>query len=96
MIKKHLPEGNEAIMPVADQVEEIFFKWLATEKVANIYPVSRKEIGEFVILQAYIVEDTSASVLLFEMTYRKALGKWYVLNFNINSKQESIKSKLGY
>jgi hypothetical protein len=95
-IKKHLPPGNESIMPVADQVVEIFVKWLGTDKVENVYPVQRKKIGEFIINQDYIVEDSSASIMLFEITYRKVLGKWYVFNFNINSKQEYIRDRIGF
>ncbi|MGX5203482.1 hypothetical protein [Aliikangiella sp. IMCC44632] len=96
LVKHHLPAGNEAIKPVADQVEQIFVQWLSKEKVANVYPIERKELGDFMVLRNYIVEDTTASVLLFEITYRKALGSWYVLKFNINSKPEYISRKLGY
>lgn len=96
LIKNHLPAGNDSVKPVADQVEKIFVQWLSKERVANVYPVQRKEIGEFMLLQDYIIEDSTASTLLFEITYRKALGSWYVLKFNLNTKNEYISKKLGY
>jgi len=96
IIKDHLPAGNDSVKPVADQVEKIFVQWLAKERVENVYPVQRKELGEFMILQNYIIEDSTASTLLFEITYRKVLGSWHVLKFNINSKSEYISRKLGY
>ncbi len=96
LIKDHLPEGNDTIKPIADQVEVFFLKWLDKESVENIYKTGRRDIGEFISYRNYIIEDSSASVILLEMTYRKVLGKWFVMNFNINSTQENIREILNY
>jgi len=86
-----LPDGNEAIRPIADQVEMFFIKWLDTEVVENVYKTQHRDIGEFVSYRNYIIEDSSASVVLLEMTYRRILGKWHVMSFNINSTLKEIR-----
>ncbi len=96
LIKDHLPDGNDSIKPVADQVEMFFIKWLDKESVENFYKTGHRDIGEFISYRNYIIEDSSASVILLEMTYRQVLGKWFVMNFNINSTQEKIRKILNY
>jgi len=96
LIKDYLPDGNEAIRPIADQVEMFFIKWLDTEVVENVYKTQHRDIGEFVSYRNYIIEDSSASVVLLEMTYRRILGKWHVMSFNINSTLKEIREILNY
>jgi len=96
LIKDYLPDGNSSLFPVADKVEEVFIQWLDGESVANVYKTEDRNIGNFIIYRNYIVEDSAAGILLFEITYRKVLGRWYVLNFNINSKPAYISDKLKY
>lgn len=96
LIKNHLPDGNDGIKPIADQVEIFFIKWLDQETVENVYKTDQRDIGAFISYRNYIIEDSSASVILLEMTYRRVLGLWYVMSFNINSTQKEIREVLNY
>lgn len=95
MIKNHLPKGNESVKNLADKAEDVFIQWLASESVENVYPIERKTAGDFKLYQNYIIEDNSAATILFEITYRRVLGKWYVISFNVSSKKEAVAKAVG-
>ena len=86
--------GNDELAEVARQMDELLVKWLQADKVYALHPISRKPVGEIYERRMYVIEDTSGAFMLFELAFLKRLGKWYVLKFNVNSKEDDLKKVL--
>jgi hypothetical protein len=86
--------GNDELASVAGQMDQLVVKWLATDTVFAMHPISRKPVGGIYEKRVYVLEDTSGALMLLELAFLKRLGKWYVLKFNVNSKTEALEDLL--
>ena len=75
-------------------MDELLVTWLQADKVYALHPINRKPVGEISERRMYVIEDTSGALMLFEVAFLKRLGKWYVLKFNVNSKEQDLKKVL--
>jgi hypothetical protein len=89
---KILP-GNDGMVSVAQQMDELLTKWLASDTVYAVHPISTKTRGDIFEARKYVIEDTTGSVMILDMALLKRLGKWYVYSMNLSSTKDEI-SKL--
>ncbi len=89
------PPGNHQLNDVVKQLGAFFHNWLAGEKVFNVHMVKEHRLGDYYRQRVYFIEDTSASVIMFDTSFVNSLGKWYLLKFNLSSKKESIRDVVG-
>jgi len=79
----------------AAQLDDLLQKWLADDTVFAVHDLDRRQWAGIIDKRRYLIEDTTGSLMLFTVTYRNMLGKWYVANCNLSSKPESLEKMMG-
>lgn len=79
----------------AAQLDDLLQKWLADDTVFAVHDLDRRQWAGIIDKRRYLIEDTTGSLMLFTVTYRNMLGKWYVANCNLSSKPESLDKMMG-
>ncbi len=69
-------------------------KWLDKDTVYAVHPTGTRKVGDIFETRAYLIEDTSGALMVFEMALLKRLGKWYVYSMNINSNSDKVEKVL--
>jgi hypothetical protein len=90
--KKNILPGNEQVIQVAKQVDELLARWLDKDKVFAIHPVAVKSTGDLFQKRTYLIEDTSGNLMAFNYSIIKRLGKWYLFSFDVDSKRAVVEA----
>ncbi|TXI94618.1 MAG: hypothetical protein E6Q34_04420 [Burkholderiaceae bacterium] len=88
---KILP-GNQQLLSVSKQMDEIVVKWLGADKIYGVHPIRTAKAGEIFQKRTLLLEDSSGGLMVLNYSVLKRLGKWYVLSFNVNSNSDAIKA----
>jgi hypothetical protein len=94
ILGKRILPGNDQLVPIAKQLDDFLQKWLANESIYAIHPIRTKKSGDIYEKRTYMIEDTSGSLMVFNVATLKRLGKWYVLQFNLTSTSNEVSSTL--
>jgi hypothetical protein len=86
---------DETFQSGAPQLDDLLAKWLADDTVFAVHNVDQRQWAGIIDKRTYLIEDTTGSLMLFTVTYRNVLGKWYVSNCNLSSKPESLEKMMG-
>jgi hypothetical protein len=87
--------NDQTFQSGAPQLDDMLAKWLADDSVFAVHDVDRRQWAGIIDKRTYLIEDTTGSLMLFTVTYRNVLGKWYVSNCNLSSKPESLEKMMG-
>jgi hypothetical protein len=87
--------NDQTFQAGAPQLDDMLAKWLADDTVFAVHDVDRRQWAGIIDKRAYLIEDTTGSLMMFTITYRNMLGKWYVANCNLSSKPESLEKMMG-
>ena len=87
--------SDQTFQAGASQLDDLLQKWLADDAVFAVHDVDRRQWAGIIEKRMYLIEDTTGSLMLFTVTYRNMLGKWYVANCNLSSKPETLKELMG-
>ena len=79
----------------ASQLDDLLQKWLADDLVFAVHDLDARQWAAIIDKRRYLIEDTTGSLMVFTVTYRNMLGKWYVANCNLSSKPESLEKMMG-
>jgi hypothetical protein len=91
---KHVLPGYDKLMSVAQQMDQMLAKWLDSETMFAIHPIRTRVVGGIYEARTYLIEDTSGSLMMFQVALLKRLGKWYVYSMNINSNNDVVEKEL--
>jgi hypothetical protein len=91
--KRVLP-GNEKLVTTAAQLDGMLKQWLATETIFKVHPISVDKRGGIFEKRVYLIEDSSGSLMMMNVSLLKRLDSWYVWKFEIGSTKEAIESVL--
>lgn len=91
--KRILP-GNEKMVPMTRQLDDLFEKWLAGDAVFAVHPLRAQKTGELFEKRTSMIEDTRGALMVFEWSALRRLGKWYVFQFNLSSTADDVKAAL--
>lgn len=94
-MKGHFPPGNEAVDELVGQLRGLLLQWLDKDKVFAVHAVRATKLANYAERRVYLIEDTTGSIMMFDTTLVRRVGKWYVLRYNLTSKKDEIKSVLG-
>jgi hypothetical protein len=94
IIGKRILPGNDQLVPIAKQMDELLQKWLAGKSVYAIHPIRTNKAGDIYEKRIYMIEDTSGALMVFDVATLKRLGKWYVIQFNLSSTSNEVMSAL--
>jgi len=94
VLGKRILPGNDQLASIAKQLDELLQKWLASESIYAIHPIRTKKSGDIYEKRTYMIEDTGGSLMVFNLTTLKRLGKWYVFQFNLSSTTSEVNSVL--
>ncbi len=94
ILGKRILPGNDQLVPIAKQLDELLQKWLSGESIYAIHPIRTKKSGDIYEKRTYMIEDTGGSLMVFNVTTLKRLGKWYVFQFNLSSTSSEVNSVL--
>jgi hypothetical protein len=87
--------ADQTFLGGASQLDDMLEKWLAEDSVFAVHIVDRRQWAGIIDKRTYLIEDTTGSLMMFTVTYRNMLGKWYVANCNLSSKPESLEKMMG-
>ena len=82
--------NDQSFQAGASQLDDMFQKWLAEDTVFAVHHVERRQWAGIIDKRLYLIEDTTGALMLFTVTFRNVLGKWYVSNCNLSSKPEAL------
>lgn len=91
---KNVLPGNEKLVPVAKQVDELLVRWLDKDKVFAVHPVGMKSTGDLFQKKIFLIEDTSGNLMAFNYSVIRRLGKWYLFSFDIDSNRSVVEATL--
>ncbi len=94
ILGKSILPGNDQLASIAKQLDELLQKWLSKESIYAIHPLRIKKSGDIYEKRTYMIEDTSGSLMVFNVTTLKRLGKWYVFQFNLSSTSNEVNAAL--
>ena len=94
ILGKSILPGNEQLASVVTQMDQLLGKWLGTDSVYAIHRLHAKQVGDVYEKRSYFIEDTSGSLMLFDLALIKRLGKWYVYQLNLTSKSDELNAVL--
>ena len=87
--------NDQTFQAGASQLDDMFQKWLADDTVFAVHDVDRRQWAGIIDKRTYLIEDTTGALMLFTVTFRNVLGKWYVSNCNLSSKPEALEKLMG-
>jgi hypothetical protein len=94
-LPKHLLPGNEQLIPVAGQIDDILTKWLNGQTVFAVHSIKQRKAADYFEKRSYIIEDTSGAPMTMNISVIRQLGKLYVYGFNVSSNEDKISRLLG-
>ncbi len=94
ILNGRMPPNPNQQEPLSVQLEQVLVKWLDKETVFAIHKIKTVTTGELFERRDYIIEDTSGSFMLAEISLIKRLDKWYIYEFNLSSKRSELESAL--
>jgi hypothetical protein len=94
LLGKRVVPGFDNLLSVATQMDELLVKWLDKDTVYAIHPTGTRKVSDIFEKRAYLIEDSSGALMVFEIALLKRLGKWYVYSMNINSNSDKVEKVL--
>ena len=94
ILGKSILPGNDQLVPIAKQLDELLQKWLSEESIYASHSLRIRKSGDIYEKRTYMIEDTSGSLMVFNVTTLKRLGKWYVFQFNLSSTSSEVNTAL--
>jgi hypothetical protein len=90
ILGKSILPGNDEMVTVAAQMDQLLGKWLGTDSVYAVHRLRSRQLGDIYEKRSYFIEDTTGSLMLLDLALLKRLGKWYVYQFNLTSKSDEL------
>lgn len=94
MLGKRILPGNEKMVPMTRQLDDLLEKWLGGDAVYAVHPLKVQKTGDLFEKRTSMIEDARGALMVFEWSALKRLGSWYVFQFNLSSTDGDVKAAL--
>jgi hypothetical protein len=74
----------------SNTVVNFYVNWIKDNSIFSIYKVNETNKGNFQVRKNFLVENNKGDLLIIDIIYRRALGKWQIKSIDISNKKDTI------
>lgn len=78
----------------AEQLTNELLKWIGKDELVNVFRVKERQLGEWMVVRHYVLEDSQGNVRLVRVSFRRVLGEWWLHAFRLYDR-EAVDRELG-
>lgn len=78
----------------AERLTAELTRWIGKDDLLNLYKVKERQLGEWMLVRHYVIEDSQGNVRLVRVTFRRVLGDWWLHAFRLYDRDE-VDKELG-
>lgn len=86
--------GNESVVAVANQMDDLLIKWLGNENIYAVHFIKSVKAGDVTEKRIYLIEDSIGNFMAMTVVTIKHLGKLYTYKFHLSSTDEKLEEVL--
>jgi hypothetical protein len=72
----------------AERLTNELLKWIGKDELVNVFRVKERQLGEWMLVRHYVLEDSQGNVRLVRFSFRRVLGEWWLHAFRLYDREE--------
>jgi hypothetical protein len=80
------------LLPTFEQPAELvtteLTRWVGKDELVNVFRVKERQLGEWMIVRHYVLEDSQGNVRLLRVSFRRVLGEWWLHAFRLYDRDD--------